>query len=706
MVSGIDLFLGLFNNLAIFIVLIAFYGFFISYFGESFSYKRQLTSGFCFGLFAIVCMHVKIPVAEGVIVDQRNAIVILSGAFGGPLSAILSAIMAGSYRVFLGGLGKFGGVLGVSLAAIAGISIFALRGRIDSIIKDIIAALAASIFILPGFLPIGDIHKGWELMKAMSLPYGFAVFLGLFFTGLLLVQEENRYKMVLELKKSEKRHRELFESLIDISYRSDKDGNFILISPSLEKITGYRPEEVIGTRIVNFYRDPARRDELLAQLQQYGHVENFESEIRKKDGTYIMLSTNSKLLTDGLGNFTGVEGIARDISKLKKTEEEKKRLEESLRQSQKMEALGTLAGGIAHDFNNILNAIQGYTELVKDNLPEETEDRKYLDSVLSAAVRAKELILQILMFSRKGKPLKKLINLSLIIEEAINLIKQTIPATVKISTDIDRNTGSVQADRTQLHQIVLNLCTNAYHSLENEKGEISIELKQLEPGEYSPAKQVNSGEVLYALFTVKDTGSGIAPETIPRIFDPFFTTKENGTGMGLAVVHGIIQEHGGAIEVESEFGIGTVFRVYLPLSGNKTKEDKAIIMIPQSGTEKILFIDDEPSLVNLGKIILENLGYNVLATTSVLEALEMFRKDPDSFDLVITDQTMPQMPGDQFAGEIINIRPTMPVIICTGHSSVLDEEKAREIGIKEIIMKPFDRKTLAGTIRKVLDKSK
>ncbi len=705
MLSGTALFLGLFNNLAVLIILIAAYGFLNSFFANSRPLKRQVAMGLSFGAFAIACMFVQIPVAEGVIVDQRNAIVALSGAFGGPLSALLCALVTGAFRMYLGGAGALGGVVGVSLAAVSGVGMYFLRRKINTFGKAAFAALAATIVILPGFLLVGDLQTGWALLKVMVLPYGSAISLGIFLVGLLLAHEESRHVAEGEQKLSEKRFRELFESLIDVSYRTDSEGNFLIISPSSEKMFGYRPDEVLGRRIANFYKDPSRRDDFIELLQRDGRVDNFEAEIRKKDGTFVWVSTNAKAITDAAGSFCGVEGITRDISQLKKVEEEKFRLEEGLRQSQKMEAVGTLAGGIAHDFNNILSAVIGYTELAIDRFPEGSEDKEDLQAVLAAALRGKEMTNQILMFSRKRKPDKELIQASSVIEEAVRLLRKTIPASVKINVDIDHHAGFLLADPTQIHQVVFNLCTNAYHSLENEKGEINIQFKPVKVEDISEAKQLNLKEGDYALLMVTDTGRGIDKQTMPRIFEPFFTTKDQGrgTGMGLSVVHGIVQDHQGAIDFTSEAGVGSSFRIFLPLANDECRSASIPKLKPRCGTENILLIDDDASLVKLGRMVLEKLGYKVFATSSAKEGLDKFRADPGAFDLILTDQTMPEMSGDFLASEAMRIRSNIPVIICTGHSSTLDAEKARALGVRAFLMKPFDQSVLADTLRRVLD---
>jgi PAS domain S-box-containing protein len=708
MVSGTDLFLGLFNNLALFIILVAVYGILNSYFEKSALLTRQAVVGFVFGLFAIGCMHVKIPVAKGVIVDQRNAFVALSGAFGGPLSAVFCAVMTGAYRIYLGGSGALGGVIGVGLAAAAGVGVYKLRDRIDTVLKASISALAATIIILPGFLFYEDFRTGWELLKAMALPYGLAIFLGIFLVGLLLAHEEHRHIAEVEQKKSEKRFRDLFESLIDVSYRTDSEGNFTVISPSSEKVFGYRPEEVLGRRIANFYGDPTRRDDFLAQIQKDGHVENFEAEIRKKDGSFVWVSTNAKLLTNAEGSIIGIEGVTRDISQLKKSEKEKLDLEESLRQSQKLEAIGTLAGGIAHDFNNILAAIIGYSEVAMDEIPESSPARQSIREVLNAGVRAKELIRQILTFSRKSEQYYAPVQIHLIVKETLKLLRASIPTSIDIRQDIDYKCGTIIADPTEFHQIVINLCTNAAQEMEKKGGVLSVRLEQLDLSEDDLQKDPTLTPGPYVKLSVSDTGHGIATNNIDRIFDPYFTTKEvgKGSGMGLAVVHGIVKRHNGMITVESEPAEGTTFNVFFPKAGEVEQQTiKEIDPLP-TGNERILLVDDETSVVNVIKKLLEQLGYQVTSKNSSKETLGLFSVQPNAFDLIITDQTMPEMTGEQLAKELIDLKPEVLIILCTGYSSDIDDEKAKAIGIKDFIMKPVDKKELAITVRRVLDTQK
>ena len=389
-----------------------------------------------------------------------------------------------------------------------------------------------------------------------------------------------------------------------------------------------------------------------------------------------------------------------------KSEEEKRQLEESLRQSQKMEAVGTLAGGIAHDFNNILTAILGYTELTLRQLPADSPLRENLETVLEASKRARELTKQILIFSRKGSQTFEPAKIDESVNEAMKLLQKTIPSTVTIKMDISQDTGWVLVNKTEVHQIVINLCTNALHSLKNENGVIGIQLeaRKVDASEASRLPNLREGD--FAVLSVNDDGDGMDEETRCRIFEPFFTTKGQGkgTGMGLAVVHGIVQAHGGAINVESSLGAGTTFKIFLPLTDAPAKpgEQKEQEKLP-GGKERILLVDDEPHIAKLGQNFLTPLGYQVSSFTSVKKALNAFKNEPDAFDLIISDQTMPEMPGDLFAQEAMRIKPSIVVIISTGHSTVIDAEKAMAMGIKAFLTKPWDLKKLAETVRQVLD---
>ncbi len=401
------------------------------------------------------------------------------------------------------------------------------------------------------------------------------------------------------------------------------------------------------------------------------------------------------------------------LDKLVAAMAEKERLEGQLRQAHKIEAIGTLAGGIAHDFNNLLTIIIGYTELALDDAPKESNNADNLKSVIEAGNRARNLVQQILAFSRQSEVERFPMLLTPLIKETLKMLRASLPTTIKIkssfASDCDSSADSqclyALVDPTQVHQILMNLCTNAGHAMEFSGGILNIELKniRIEKGTAEQlALQLSPGN--YVELIVADNGSGIDPNIIDRIFDPYFTTKEQGkgTGMGLSICHGIISDYGGAISVESELGKGTTFYVYFPAvdleNPEKINENDEVI----GGTERVLFVDDEVALAEMGKDVLERLGYSVTVITKSPDALALFENDPDLFDVIITDQTMPGITGSELAQKILAIRPDIPIILCTGYSSLVDEDIAKKIGIKEFVMKPLNKVEIAKLLRKVL----
>ncbi|MBU1058777.1 MAG: PAS domain-containing protein [Proteobacteria bacterium] len=397
--------------------------------------------------------------------------------------------------------------------------------------------------------------------------------------------------------------------------------------------------------------------------------------------------------------------IASNISQRKVAEEQKIKLENQLRQAQKMESVGTLAGGIAHDFNNILSIILGYADMARTSSGPLSETAKELDEVLRAGNRAKELIKQILTFSRQANTERVFVQPISIVEEVVKMLRSSLPTTIEITLDVDRKTGVVFADPTQIQQIVMNLCTNAFHAMEETGGKLDIVLKETRLSAEDVAKEPGVEVGNFVQLSICDSGPGIVQEIQNKIFDPYFTTKEagKGTGLGLSVVHGIVKSCGGFIALDSEVGKGTAVHVFIPaLAGEGVTEGEDTDEIPV-GTEHILFVDDEAVIARMGKSMFERLGYKVTLSVTGVEAWQVFQNKPDQFDLIITDQTMPGMTGVELAGRILQVRPDIPIILCTGYSSIISEEKAKALGISEFILKPFSKKDIAKRIRKVLN---
>ena len=501
----------------------------------------------------------------------------------------------------------------------------------------------------------------------------------------------------------------------------DRNRHILLWNSNNEIFTGITKEKVLGKHLdlSSIFREKVSPtlaelimemgdEELIAKFGGRGlrksevQPHTFEStgRIWIRGGERIV-NVQAERIIDINGRVIGAIQTAQDIT-------DRTRLEVQFRQAQKMEAIGTLAGGIAHDFNNILSAVLGYTEMALEEPKINDRLRRCLDQVYTAGERARDLVKQILVFSRQSDERPRPLRVSPIIKEVLKLLRASLPTTIKIRQDIHSEPDAVLADPTQIHQIMMNLCTNAAYAMRERQGELKVSLV--------PVNLEQSDDLIihhdlfpgrYLRLTVGDTGAGIDNETIGRIFDPFFTTKKpgEGTGLGLSVVHGIVKSYGGTITVQSEVGKGTDFNVYLPLLTEVEDKQEAKVEAPiPGGKERILFVDDEAALVQLATSTLSGLGYDVTGRTSSLEALELFQARPDRFDLVITDMTMPNMTGSELAQQLMRIRPDIPVILCTGFSEAMTQERAKALGLKELIMKPIIKKQIAEAIRRSLDK--
>ena len=481
---------------------------------------------------------------------------------------------------------------------------------------------------------------------------------------------------------------------------TSSDGIIEYVNPAFEKITGYSKQELIGNnpRILKSGRQDEQFYQELWQTITSGDPWHGFFVNRRKDGNLYREEAFIKPIMDDDGVIQYFVTVKRDIT-------QENRLQRQLIQSQKMEAIGTLAGGIAHDFNNILSAILGFAELALFELTEGSRSYDDVSEIVTAGNRAKDLVRQILTFSRKTEQEFKPINIVPLISEALKFLRATLPSTIEIQKQIDAVRVEVLCNSTMVQQILMNLCTNAAHAMKDTGGILTVSLSEVEiqEGDISNLPDLPPGP--YVHLTISDTGPGIETGILGRIFDPYFTTKEKGegTGLGLSVVHGIAQSLKGAVEVESDPGKGTEFNVYLPRVIGKSDTAADLPQVLSTGKERILLVDDEDTLATMGRLMLNRLGYKVTVKTDSYEALETFKAQPIKYDLIISDKTMPRLTGFDLAEEIKKTRPDVPFIICTGYSDEIEVDKAARLGINRLIVKPLSMDDLAKAVRSVLD---
>ena len=528
--------------------------------------------------------------------------------------------------------------------------------------------------------------------------------IGVTFTALDIT---SRKQVEKDLRESEEQYRSLFKNNHSIMLLVDPEtANIVDANPAAVSFYGWSYETLTRKKIFNI--------NTLTEEQVLDEIGKAKMEQRKQFYFRHCLASGEIRDVEVYSGPIKVHGkellysIVYDITARKKAEEEKAALETQLLHTQKMDSIGTLSGGIAHDFNNLLGIILGNAELAMDDLSEWHPVKDNLNEIRTASLRARDVVKQLLSFGRKTDPKKRPVKLIRIVEDALKFLRSSIPASIEIHQNMPNDTDdTIFADSSQINQVMINLFTNAAHAMEDTGGVITIGIENICLDQISTPFYPDLAPGNYVKLVVSDTGTGIDHEIKDRIFDPYFTTKEvgKGTGIGLSVVHGIVKSHDGAISVDSKFGEGTTFSILFPLA-----EEEAVIETEPAdkfptGNERILIVDDEESMVDIGRRRLERLGYQVEARTNPIEALELFRADPDQFDLVITDMTMPHITGDRLVKEVLKIRPDIPTILCTGFSEKIDEEKAKEIGVREYIEKPFDRGKLSRLVRKALDHS-
>ena len=486
-------------------------------------------------------------------------------------------------------------------------------------------------------------------------------------------------------------------------FKSTPEGRLLSLNPALARILGYdSPEEVLNNAediSGKLYANHERRAELLRLIEERTVIQDFEVQFFRKDKSLAWITLNIHAVRDAQGKIICLEGIAQDIT-------DSKLLASQLNQAQKMEAIGTLAGGIAHDFNNILAPIIGYSEISLSTVPEDSRLHQNIEQILLSGIRARELVKQILTFSRKTEQERKPVQVSLLVKETLKLLRSSLPSTIEIRRDLEEDAmdSTVMADPIQIHQVLMNLCTNAAHAMSERGGVLSVALKNEEISSGARDKIVDLAPGAYLRLSVADTGHGFDEATKQRIFDPYFTTKgpSEGTGLGLAVVYGIVENLTGAITVFSKPGEGTTFDVYLPRTERiQTPMFEASAPLA-TGKGLVLVVDDERSIVDMLKEMFQALGYDVVERYSSPDALQAFRARPDKFDLVFTDLTMPHMTGLDLAKEILAIRADTPIILCTGFSESVNEERIKRLGIRDFLMKPVAMRDLAAVVNKIL----
>ncbi len=524
-----------------------------------------------------------------------------------------------------------------------------------------------------------------------------------------MVDITKRVEAKVELSIWKGRYDALMKSSGNLIYDWDTESNEIIFSENFEEVLGFK-NNVHTKYIHDWFALIHRNDKELYnsandELVNTGKVNQLEYRVMKKNGTYIYVEDNRFLVDKTVKQKLRVIGYIKDITKIKTATEEKQKREKQRRHAQKMEAIGTMAGGIAHDFNNILHAIIGFSQASFKFAQPETKLHHNLNTLCQVAFRGAGLVKQILTFSRQDDEVLCPMDISGIIKEVLRLVRASTPTSIDIVQNIQSNLGTVMADPTQVHQVLMNLCNNAAHAMKESGGTLTVKLEKTDEIDNGKEDIPPDDHLGYLKLTVADTGSGIAEDHLERIFDPYFTTKDvdEGSGLGLSVVHGIIKNHKGKINVISKPEMGTVFHIYFPQVDRKPSTLNPLKSISTNKSEHILLVDDEPHVVEAHKQNLTNLGYKVTGFIDSKQALEFFQAHPDDVDLIFTDMTMPSLTGDKLAIEAKKTRENIPVIICTGYSDKMNEEKAKSLGIDSFIMKPIFRDDLLKCISEVLN---
>jgi len=604
-------------------------------------------------------------------------------------------------------------IIGTSILLQITAAIFALLQIRDMELRRVWLAIAAALVLMtiPRSVTLvkivcGHITRPPELeTELLSLDVSFLMGIGIAYAAHLFRSLRQAHQHLLRSQQSlidsETRLRILFDNAPDAILTLDKDG---IVSNA-----NYAAEALMGTSREDILHQPHHTLPLFnAQDKSPGRPIDYKSLCMGSRSVEISFpnAQDRAIHAEVRGFEASVDGapyhilIARDVTEQKCLRAETDRLEAQLRHVERLQTVGTLAGGIAHDFNNILTPILGYTELAIQEWRETPVTRGHLEHVLRGAMRAKDLVKQILAFSRQAEQRLGSVQLQPLIKETLILLRASLPATIEIETDIDPDCRVVQADPAQLYQVLMNLCTNAYYAMRDKGGTLTISLKECEHVAMNPIARIDLQHGPFACLSIRDTGCGMDNDTLSRIFEPFFTTKTDGqgTGLGLSVTHGIVSAHGGTITVDSELGVGTEFCVYLPIDIRPMCDQLLAEESPVTGTERVLVVDDDPEIVRLICEMLSSWGFRVTDCTSGIEALETFRAKPYDYDVIVTNQTMPRMTGIELASEIKSLRADIPLILMTGYCEKISTENYRSLGFEGYLLKPI----LAGPLTRMI----
>jgi PAS domain S-box-containing protein len=531
---------------------------------------------------------------------------------------------------------------------------------------------------------------------------------GLRHIAALLTDITERKRREEQLKEAEARYRGIFENAVEGIYQSTPDGHYLAVNPALAKMYGYSsPEEMLNTVSDishQIYVDPAYRDRFRSEVEEKGEVRGLEYQVRCRDGSIIWISESARVVRDARGAARYYEGFIDDITPRKEAEQARARLEKQMVQTQKMEAMGTLAGGIAHDFNNILCAMLGMTELALASAELTGQTRKNLDAVLKSAGRAKDLVKQILTFSRYRESERHPLKIRVILKECVKLLNASLPSSIEIVSTVDTEDDTVLADATEMHQLIMNLGTNAAHAMRSRGGRLEYRLESVQvTDEQARLSPLEAGP--HMRLTVRDTGHGMSPDVMENIFDPFFTTKPpgEGTGLGLTLVQRIVANGGGHITVESRENYGTTFQIYFPRAEATVVDGPVKHEVIPGRHERLLVVDDEILILSMMQQHLRKMGYRVITRADSVSALDSFREEPDRYDLVITDHTMPGMLGSELAEKLGAIRANVPVILITGMNQPPNFAGSHFAARRAVVRKPIDFVDLSHRIREQLE---